>query len=120
MLSVYAATTPQNVEKVISMLHEEASRLARDGVSEREFTMAVEQMRASYILSLESASARMQAAGRRLLLLNETLTDDQILERIGRIRIEEVNALARTSLGAPCSVSVVGEDAEKWALRAKG
>ncbi|MBQ6594859.1 MAG: insulinase family protein [Clostridia bacterium] len=118
MLSVYAATAPKNADRVLSMLFEELRLLAKDGITRREFAMAREQIKADYILSLESTSARMQSIGRRLLLLGETKTEDQVLERIDRIDFDKVNALAARFLNAPCSVAVVGEDAEALAVRA--
>ena len=113
MLSVYAATGPENAEKVYGMILEETERLARGGMTRQEFEMGREQMKAGYVLGLESTSARMQSIGRRLLLLNTTRTETETLERIDAIGFEETNALMARLLTAPHSLSIVGRDAEK-------
>ena len=91
------------------------TRRAPRTMTVEEFTMAREQMKASYILGLESTSARMQSAGRRMLLMNETRTESEIIDRVNAIRHEDVNALMREILTAPHSTALVGKDAERIA-----
>ena len=108
MLSVYAATNPDAAETVKNMILEEADAIARDGITPQEFTMAREQLKASYILGLESTSARMQSAGRRMLLLGNTRTESEIIERINALDLDAVNALIRDVLTAPYAIATVG------------
>ena len=115
MLSIYAGTNPEAAVEVCGMILEEAKKLADEGMTVEEFTMAREQMKASYILGLESTSARMQSAGRRMLLMNETRTESEIIDRVNAIRHEDVNALMREILTAPHSTALVGKDAERIA-----
>ncbi|MBQ8108607.1 MAG: insulinase family protein [Clostridia bacterium] len=117
MLSVYAATNPETAPQVVDMILEEARLIAENGLTEAEFTMAREQMKASYILGLESTSARMQSNGRRLLLMNTTRTETETIDRINAIRPEAVNELTRQILTAPHSMALVGKDAEKIAQK---
>jgi predicted Zn-dependent peptidase len=113
MLSVYAATRPDCLKTVVDMAREEIQSLAEKGMAREEFEMAREQLKASYILGLESTASRMNAAGRRLLLLNRTRTEDEVIAQINAITFEGVNALAKRILSAPGSVALVGKDAEK-------
>ncbi len=113
MLTVYAGTSPENAETVGAMLREEAGRMARDGLTQREFVMGREQLKAGYILGLESTSSRMQSIGRRLLLLDQTRTETEVIDRINALTVESVNALARELLSAPCAVALVGKDVDK-------
>jgi len=108
MLSIYAATNPDTAETVRKMILEEAEIIARDGITEHEFIMAREQLKAGYILGLESTSARMQSAGRRMLLLNNTRTESEIISRINALKLEDVNALIRDVLTAPYATALVG------------
>ena len=112
MLSVYAATNPENAAQVIDMIRAEARAIAESGMTEAEFTMAREQLKAGYILGLESTSARMQSNGRRLLLMDATRTETETLERINAVRFEAVNVLMRDVLTAPHSVALVGKGVE--------
>ena len=113
MLSVYAATNPDAAAEVCGMLREEASKLAADGMTHEEFIMAREQLKASYILGLESTSARMQSIGRRMLLLNEIRTETEVIDRVNALDFDATNELMRAILTAPHSIALVGKDAER-------
>ena len=115
MLSVYAGTNPEAAVEVSGMILDEAKKLADEGMTMDEFTMAREQLKSSYILGQESTSSRMQSAGRRMLLMNTTRTESEVIDRVNAIRYEEVNALMREILLAPHSVALVGKDAERIA-----
>ncbi len=109
MLAVYAATSPEAANDVIDMIRAEAQSIAETGMTREEFQMAREQMKAGYIMGLESTSARMQANGRRLLLMNMTRTETETIDRINAIDFDTTNALMRELLTAPCSVALVGK-----------
>ena len=115
MLAVYAATNPEAAETVIGMIEEEARAIAETGMTREEFAMAREQMKAGYIMGLESTSARMQAIGRRLLLLNRTRTEAETIDRINAIDYDRTNALMREILIAPHSAALVGKGVERIA-----
>ncbi len=121
MLSVYAATNPDAAVEVCGMLREEARKLAEEGMTEQEFTMAREQLKASYILGSESASARMQSIGRRVLLMNAPRTESEVIDRVNALRRDRVNELMHEMLSAEHSIALVGrgagEIAEKIAAR---
>lgn len=119
MLSVYAATNPETAPRVIDMILDEARAIAEGGLTEAEFTMAREQMKAGYILGLESTSTRMQANGRRLLLRDTVRTESEIIDRIEAIRFDDVNALIRETLTAPHSLALVGKGVDRLAEAVK-
>ena len=115
MLSVYAATNPETANAVMDMILEEARVMADKGLTREEFEMTRRQMKAGYILGLESSSARMQSIGRRLLLMNTTRSEAETIARIDAIDYDEVNALARQVLTAPHSLALVGRDVARLA-----
>ncbi len=115
MLSVYAGTNPDAAVEVTGMILEEAKKLAVEGMTKEEFTMAREQLKAGFILGLESTSARMQSIGRRMLLMNATRTETEVIDRVNAIRYEDVNAMMHEILSAPHSTALVGKDAERIA-----
>ena len=112
MLSVYAGTNPDAAEEVYNLLLSEAKKLADEGMTREEFTMAREQLKSGFILGLESTSARMQSLGRRLLLLGNTRTETEVIDRVNAIDFDSTNALMREILSSPHSVALVGKDAE--------
>ena len=113
MLAVYAATNPETARTVIDMILAETRNIVKTGLTREEFNMAREQMKAGYIMGLESTSARMQSIGRRLLLLNKTRTESETIDRINQIDFDETNALMRDLLTAPYSLALVGKGVGK-------
>lgn len=112
MTAVYAGTNPEAAPEVIRMIREEAAKLAEEGMTEKEFVQAREQLKSSYILGLESTSARMNAIGRRKLIYGDTRTEDEVLEKINAITLEETNELMKQILTGEFAVSLVGKGAE--------
>lgn len=117
MLSVYAGTNPDAAEDVYGLLLGEAKKLASEGMTRDEFMMAREQLKAGYILGLESTSARMQSLGRRLLLLGNTRTETEVIDRVNAIDFDSTNALMHEILSAPHSAALVGKNAESIAKK---
>lgn len=117
MLSVYAGTNPDAAAEVYGLLLGEAKKLASEGMTRDEFMMAREQLKAGYILGLESTSARMQSLGRRLLLLGNTRTETEVIDRVNAIDFDSTNALMHEILSAPHSAALVGKNAESIAKK---
>ena len=111
MLSVYAATNPDTAAAVYDQILEETRKIAEGGLSREEFNMAREQLKAGFILGSESTSARMQSNGRRMLLMNETRTESEVIDKVNAIDFDETNALMRRILTAPHSLALVGKGA---------
>lgn len=117
MLSVYAGTNPDAAEEVYGLLLGEAKKLSSEGMTRDEFMMAREQLKSGYILGLESTSARMQSLGRRLLLLGNTRTETEVIDRVNAIDFDSTNALMHEILSAPHSAALVGKNAESIAKK---
>ncbi len=113
LLTVYAATRPDSLAQVAEMTLREVRALAEKGMTQGEFEMARQQLRAGYILGQESTSARMNAAGRRLLLLNKTRSEEEVIAAIDGMTFEAANDMAKALLSAEPSVALVGKGARK-------
>ena len=111
--TIYAAARPDSLAQVVDMTLREVRALGEKGMTRAEFDMARQQLRAGYILGQESTSARMNAAGRRLLLLNKTRSEEEVIAAIDSLTCEGVNELARELLCAEPSLALVGKDARK-------
>lgn len=112
MLSVYAGASIDNAPEVLRMIREEADDLRDNGLTMEEFLPAREQLKGSYILGLETTGSRMNSIGRRKLLLNETQTESEVIDKLNAITLDEVNALAKQLLSGDCAVSLVGDGAD--------
>ncbi|MFY9554728.1 MAG: pitrilysin family protein [Blastocatellia bacterium] len=93
-LSVYAATSPDQVTDVIRLSVEEFNRFKREPVSDAELQRAKDQLKVSIMLSLESTSARMSNLARQEIFFGRQFTLDEILERIERVTVADVQRVA--------------------------
>ena len=85
VFNIQAAMTPENVKEVCSLISEEIKNIKKNGLTDAELNMAKEQLKGSYILSYESVGARMQAAGRNLLLDKPLISPDEVIDKINKI-----------------------------------
>ena len=112
--AVYAGVSPKNGHAVLDETLKQLDLLCRDGVTEKEFREAKNQLRGSYLLGLESPGSRMQSMGRGQLHLDRCRTPEETVAKIEAVNIESVNAVARRIFSnAPC-ISVVGKQAETY------
>lgn len=112
--AVYAGVSPKNGHAVLDETLKQLDLLCRDGVTEKEFREAKNQLRGSYLLGLESPGSRMQSMGRGQLHLDRCMTPEETVTKIEAVTIESVNAVARRIFSnAPC-ISVVGKQAETY------
>lgn len=112
--AVYAGVSPKNGHAVLDETLKQLDLLCRDGVTEKEFREAKNQLRGSYLLGLESPGSRMQSMGRGQLHLDRCMTPEETVAKIEAVTIESVNAVARRIFSnAPC-ISVVGKQAKTY------
>ena len=105
---------PKCLHAVLDETLKQLDLLCRDGVAEKEFREAKNQLRGSYLLGLESPGSRMQSMGRGQLHLDRCMTPEETVAKIEAVTIESVNAVARRIFSnAPC-ISVVGKQAETY------
>lgn len=109
---IYAGVNPRNAERVLAEIHRGREALIADGVTEKEFREAKRQLRTGFLMSLESQGARMNAMGRRLLILNKTRTEEEVLASIEAVTREDVCETARQLLTADPCLAAVGRGVE--------
>ena len=96
MMTVYAGTARETVGRVIDLIVKEFRDLKVSPVSEEELLRAKNHLKGSLMLSLESTSARMSNLARQELYFGRFYSLDQILQSIGAVTREDVQALAQT------------------------
>lgn len=90
MFDISAGMSPENVTEVAELIAEEINRVKREKLSTDEVARAKEQLKGSYILSYESTGARMQGAGRSLLLNKPIRTQEEALREIEAVNTDTV------------------------------
>jgi len=93
-LSVYAATSPEQITEVIKLALQEFSKLKNEEVSAAELQRAKDQLKVSIMLGLESTSSRMSNLARQEIFFGRQSTLDEILQRIDRVTVEDIKRVA--------------------------
>ena len=107
-LTVGVATAPEHVPTVLGLIGETLAAVAADGVTERELAIAKGNLRAEALLAHEDPGSRMGRLGAGLLLHGAVLTVDEQLDRVERVTLDDVAAVAAAVLGRDRTLSVVG------------
>lgn len=112
--TIYAGTSPENGEVVISEIQKELAKALQDGFTEKEFKSAKAQLKGGFVLGLESSSGRMQSIGRSMLLLDRLREPEETLHKIEAVTMEDVLRVGRMVLAAKPSAAIVGKDARRY------
>ena len=109
MITVYAATRPREVDRVVDLVCREIRRMGSKGIGGKELERAKIQMKGSLMLSLESSHSRMSKLAKDELTYGMHTSLDDMLAGIDRVSEEQmfdvgreffnVDSLAITGLG---------------------
>ena len=109
IFNLCAGMAPANLKKVCELICDEVNRIKRDKLTNDEIAAAKEQLKGNYILSYESVGARMQAAGRNLLLDKPIIGPEEVLEKINNISKDSIaNIIDRVLDTKTLCVAAVG------------
>jgi predicted Zn-dependent peptidase len=114
--SVYAGCLPERFDEVIRLTAEVLETVARDGITEDECRIAKGSLRGGLLLGLEDSASRMNRLGRTELNYGEYRSLTSTLRNIERVRVEDVNAVARTVLNGRFGAAVLGPHRTKRSL----
>lgn len=108
LFTVYAGTAPKQTKDVYDLTMELLNEVASGGLSEAELSRGKEQLKGNLILSLESTSSRMNRLGKNELMLGRHYTLDEMLDRIDRVTMDDLDEMMKRIMGAPASIALVG------------
>lgn len=94
-LTVYAATRPKEVDRVVDLVCREIRRIGEKGVGQKELDRAKNQMKGSLMLSLESSHSRMSKLAKDELVYGRRVSLGDMLAHIDRVTTEQVYAVGR-------------------------
>lgn len=118
LLTIYAATRPKEVARVLKLLCREIARLRARGVNPEEVERVKNQMKGNLVLSLESTHSRMNKLVQEELYHGRYLSLAETLSEIDRVSAATIHCLAEEMLDSRwLSVTALGP-ASKRAIRA--
>ena len=111
---LYAATAENRAVEVVNCMLSELKRLRQDGLTEQEFLRSKQQLRRSFILTLEGVPVHAVTLGKDMLHIGRYRDSDEFLNALDKVTLEDVNALIRKTVDADymCAVLVSGDKTE--------
>ncbi len=94
LFTVYAGTSPGQVDKVLALMKEEFAKVRSGAVGEEEFRRAKEQLKGSLMLSLESTTNRMSRIAKSDLFYERILSPDEVTAQIDAVTMKDLNKIA--------------------------
>ena len=85
---ISAGMSAANAPRVAELICDEIRRIKRDKLTHAEVDAAKEMLKGNYILSCESTGARMQNAGRSLLLNKPVCSQEEALRKIEAVTVD--------------------------------
>jgi predicted Zn-dependent peptidase len=107
MITVYAATRPNEVDRVVDLVCREVRRIGIKGVERKELERAKIQMKGSLMLSLESSHSRMSKLAKDELTYGRHTSLDNMLAHIDRVGMEQVHNVGNQYFGLD-SLAITG------------
>jgi len=106
--NIYAGVSHEKVRDAIVGIQDELKLLARDGVTHEELETAKEQMKGSYIFSMENVNGRMFTNGKNMLLLNRIYTPEEVLANIDAVTLDDIREVSEivTDIRNYCGVLI--------------
>jgi predicted Zn-dependent peptidase len=94
MITVYAATRPKEVDRVVDLVCRQIRQIGTKGIERNELERAKIQMKGSLMLSLESSHSRMSKLAKDELTYGRHTSLDDMLVNIDRVNVEQVAKVA--------------------------
>jgi predicted Zn-dependent peptidase len=95
LFCIYAGLAAANVNRTLEIIADEVTSFRNHGITEEELERAKNQLKGSFLLSLESVTTRMSRMGKSQLYLGKVLTPDEIVQRIERVTLKDVRDLGK-------------------------
>ncbi|MGM0395536.1 MAG: M16 family metallopeptidase [Bacillota bacterium] len=90
MFSIYAGLNKENTMEVAELIKSCIDDIRKNYISESELKKAKEQLKGSYILSLEGTFNKMYEMGKNLLHRQPIETPEMVLEKINNIHMDSI------------------------------
>ena len=95
LFGIYAGTTNKELKELMPVICEEINKICREKVSEQELNRAKTQLKASMLMALESSSSTAEVLARQMLLFNRIIPIEEMVERIEKVSVDDVQNIAR-------------------------
>ena len=91
LIFVYSASSKRNVSKILKLVGNEIDDIRKNSISINELERARENIKGSIVLGIEDISSRMFRLGKTLMFDKKVLTINQILKKIDKVTVRDIN-----------------------------
>ena len=95
VFTIYAGTSPENVDEVVDLSLAEMRRVVVERVSTEELKLAQDQATSSILLGLESSSGRVGALARQEIIHGRRIPPAEIIQNLEAVTPEDLQRVAR-------------------------
>ncbi|MBP7415800.1 MAG: insulinase family protein [Pyrinomonadaceae bacterium] len=95
IFSIFAATSPEQVEEVVDLSIAEMRAVVNEGVTEDELELAKQQAVASILLSLEDSASRAAALAQGEMTHGRQIPVEETLANLDAVTTDDIHTLAR-------------------------
>nr|WP_106784293.1 pitrilysin family protein [Lysinibacillus timonensis] len=111
-LTIYGSTNNQQYPLLQKSIDETLANVRSEGVTKTEVENAKEQLKGSFVLSLEGTNSRMSHNGRNELIHGKHLSVDEIIAEVDQVSLEKVNQLLEKTLSAEPAIALIGQNVQ--------
>lgn len=114
--AVYAGTRPENVEKVVEVIYRELDKFAHGDISEDDRLLALNAIKGSLALGLESTSQRMRNLGMSYLSRKDAQSYEETVARYENVSLEMMHEAAIDIAQSDKVLALVGNFDENYKI----
>ncbi len=92
--NIYAGVSHEKIKDALIGIQDELKLLKAEGVTTEELQTAKEQLKGSYIFSLENVNGRMFSNGKNMLLLNKIYTPEEVMASIDAVTLDDIKDIS--------------------------
>ena len=93
---IYMGTDPSKINHSQKLIQRELDKLMQENVSSRKLDQAINQVKGSLMLGLESMSNRMMRIARQELFFERYYTLDEVIETVEEVTADDVREVAQS------------------------
>lgn len=90
IFTIYAGLGREQLIEVVQLIRKNIEDMKKNLITKDELEGSKEQLKGNYILGLEGTFSRMLDLGKSKLLLNRIVTLDEVLEKIDRVEMDDI------------------------------
>lgn len=109
LFQIYAACSPESAIAVLAAIGQSIQNMKAHGVSKRELTLTKQQMKAEFIMALESPRGRMESNAKNLIYCEQRETMETVIAQVENITQADIQTFLSHYLDfKQMSLSLVG------------